>query len=303
MIWCGGVIKFYLYYSEPDLRQMKIFRKKFTFKYFPFFGLVTSLILFCSVLAANEVAVIKVKYRRAAELVPVVQSLLSADGSVTVSQRVNSLVIVDNPDAIRRVYAYLERFDTPVEQVRIHVRFNTDASDEERAVATRGRYSNDNVSVVVGGKKKDGAEIAVQDRGHRRSGTSSAFVVAMSGSPAFIRTGKEIPYRQGSAFFRRHAPGGETVVWRTAESGFEVTPIVAGENVHLKILPRVAYDDRKDAVIRFFEAQTELTVPFGQWVEIGGSTDRQNEIFREILSRSKGGGKSVNTVSIMVERH
>ncbi|MEJ2220961.1 MAG: secretin N-terminal domain-containing protein [Desulfobacterales bacterium] len=282
---------------------MKIFRKKFTFKYFPFFGLVTALILFCSVLAANEVAVIKVKYRRAAELVPVVQSLLSADGSVTVSQRVNSLVIVDNPDAIRRVYAYLERFDTPVEQVRIHVRFNTDASDEERAVAARGRYSNDNVSVVVGGKKKDGAEISVQDRGHRRSGTSSAFVVAMSGSPAFIRTGKEIPYRQGSAFFRRHAPGGETVVWRTAESGFEVTPIVAGENVHLKILPRVAYDDRKDAVIRFFEAQTELTVPFGQWVEIGGSTDRQNEIFREILSRSKGGGKSVNTVSIMVERH
>ena len=282
---------------------MKIFRKKYTFKYFPFFGLVTALILFCSVLAANEVAVIKVKYRRAAELVPVVQSLLSVDGSVTVSQRVNSLVIVDNPDAIRRVYAYLERFDTPVEQVRIHVRFNTDASDEERAVAARGRYSNDNVSVVVGGKKKDGAEISVQDRGHRRSGTSSAFVVAMSGSPAFIRTGKEIPYRQGSAFFRRHAPGGETVVWRTAESGFEVTPIVAGENVHLKILPRVAYDNRKDAVIRFFEAQTELTVPFGQWVEIGGSTDRQNEIFREILSRSKGGGNSVNTVSIMVERH
>jgi len=282
---------------------MKIFRKKYTFKYFPFFGLVTALILFCSVLAANEVAVIKVKYRRAAELVPVVQNLLSADGSVTVSQRVNSLVIVDNPDAIRRVYAYLERFDTPVEQVRIHVRFNTDASDEERAVAARGRYSNDNVSVVVGGKKKDGAEISVQDRGHRRSGTSSAFVVAMSGSPAFIRTGKEIPYRQGSAFFRRHAPGGETVVWQTVESGFEVTPIVAGENVHLKILPRAAYDNRKDAVIRFFEAQTELTVPFGQWVEIGGSTDRQNEIFREILSRSKGGGKSVNTVSIMVERH
>ena len=160
-----------------------------------------------------------------------------------------------------------------------------------------------NVSVVVGGKKKDGAEISVQDRGHRRSGTSSAFVVAMSGSPAFIRTGKEIPYRQGSAFFRRHAPGGETVVWRTAESGFEVTPIVAGENVHLKILPRVAYDDRKDAVIRFFEAQTELTVPFGQWVEIGGSTDRQNEIFREILSRGEGGGNSANTVSIMVERY
>ena len=108
---------------------MMISRKKFTFRYFLFFGLVPALLLFCSVLSANEVAVIKVQYRSAAELVPVVQSMLSAGGSVTVSQRVNSLVIVDNPEAIQRVHAFLEQFDKPVEQVRIHVRFNTADSE------------------------------------------------------------------------------------------------------------------------------------------------------------------------------
>jgi type II secretory pathway component HofQ len=108
---------------------MMIARKKFTFRYILLFGLVPALILFYGVLSANEVAVIKVQYRRAAELVPVVQTMLSAGGSVTVSQRVNSLVVVDNAEAIRRVYAYLERFDKPVEQVRIHVRFNTIGSD------------------------------------------------------------------------------------------------------------------------------------------------------------------------------
>jgi len=281
---------------------MMISKKKFSSRYFLFFGLVPALILFYGVLSANEVAVIKVQHRRAAELVPVVQTMLSAGGSVTVSQRVNSLVVVDNAEAIRRVYAYLERFDKPVEQVRIHVRFNTAGSDEERAIAARGRYSKDKISVAVGRKKKDGVDISAQDRRHRRSSTSSAFVVAMSGSPAFIRAGKEIPYREGSAFFRRHAPGGATVAWQTAESGFEVTPIVAGDNVHLKIVPRIAYDDRKDAVIRFFEARTELTTSFGQWVEIGGTTDQQNEIVREILSQRMGGGNSVNSISIMVER-
>ena len=281
---------------------MMISRKKFTFRYFLFFGLVPALILSYSVLSANEVAVIKVQYRRAAELVPIVQSMLSAGGSVTVSQRVNSLVVVDNPEAIRRVYAYLERFDKPVEQVRIHVRFNTAGSDEENAIAAQGRYSKDKVSVAVGRKKKDGVDISFEDREHRRSSTSSAFVVAMSGSPAFIRAGKEIPYRQGSAFFRRHAPGGATAAWQNVESGFEVTPIVAGDNVHLKIVPRVSYDDRKDAVIRFFEAQTELTAPFGQWVEIGGTTDQQNEVFKEILSQRMGERNSVNSISIMVER-
>ncbi len=279
-----------------------IFRNKFTLKNFLYFGPVPALILFYSILSANEVAVIKVQYRKAAELVTVVQTMLSPGGSVTVSQRVNSLVIVDNAEAIRRVYAYLERFDKPVEQVRIHVRFNTTGSDEERTVTARGRYSKDKVSVAVGRKKKDGVDISVQDSGHRRRSTSSVFVVAMSGSPAFIRTGKEIPYRHGSAFLRRHAPGGETVTWQNAESGFEVTPIVVGDNVHLKIVPRVAYDDHKDGVIRFFEAQTELTTPFGQWVEIGGTADQQNEIFREILSQTKGGRNSVNSFSIMVER-
>ncbi len=264
--------------------------------------LVPALILLSGVVSANEVAVIKVQYQRAEELVPVVRSMLSAGASVTVSERVNSLVIVDNPEAIRRVSAYLERFDKPVEQVRIHVRFNTAGTDEERTVAARGRYSKDDVSVAVGRKKKDGLDISVEDRGYRRQIDSSAFVVAMSGSPAFIRTGKEIPYRQGSAFFRRHGPGGGTVAWHNAESGFEVTPTVMSDNVHLKIVPRIAYDDRKDAVIRFFEARTELTAPFGQWVEIGGSADQQNEIIREILSRGTGGENTITSMSIMVQR-
>jgi hypothetical protein len=80
---------------------------------------------------------------------------------------------------------------------------------------------------------------------------------------------KEIPYHQNYAFFRRYAPGGGTVTWQTVESGFEVTPTLAGNNAHLKIVPRIAYDDRQNAVIRFFGAQAELTIPLGRWVEIG----------------------------------
>jgi type II secretory pathway component GspD/PulD (secretin) len=281
---------------------MIFFRKKFALCNFLCFGLVLSLIFLFTPVSASEVAVIKVQYRKAEELVPVVRSMLSAEGSVTVSKRVNSLVVVDTAEAIRRVQAYLEQFDKPVEQVRIHVRFNTTGTKEQSGLAARGRYSDDNLSVSVGRKKKDGVDISTQDRRYRGSSTSSAFVVAMSGSPAFIRTGKEIPYRQGSAFFRRHAPGGETVTWQSAESGFEVTPTVVGNNVHLEIVPRIAYDHREDAVVRFFGARTELTIPFGQWVEIGGTADQQNEVVREILSWNQSSGQSAKTISIMVER-
>lgn len=276
--------------------------KKSSLITFRVLGLVLTVLILVNAAAAKEVAVIKIQYRRAAELVPVVQSLLSDDGSVTVSQRVNSLVIVDNAEAIQRVHAYLEKFDTPVEQVRIRVRFQTGHSGDQEALALRGRYSSDDLRIDAGGRKKDGTRILYRSHERQTSSHSDAFVVAMSGSPAFIRTGKEIPYKHSSPFFRRHAPGDETIAWQTVESGFEVTPTIAGDNVILKIVPRIAYDDRHDSVIRFFGAQTELTVPFGQWVEIGGANNQQNEIFREILSQRTGRGQSTTSMSLMVQR-
>ena len=275
---------------------------KFRLKAFLCLCLVLGAALFCSALLAAEVDVIKVQYRRAAELVPVVQALLSAKGTVTVSERTNSLVVVDTPEAIQRVHAYLERFDRPVEQVRIRVRFNTTAAGDETAVVARGRYSTDDLSVSTGGKKRDGVDISVADRQRRQRSYSESFVVAMSGSPAFILTGKEIPYQHGPAFFRRYAPDDGTTAWQNVESGFEVTPTIVGDNVHLKIVPRLAYDDRNDAVIRFFAAQTELTATLGQWVEIGGVDDQQNEIIKEILSQYRGGENAATSMYLMVER-
>ncbi len=251
---------------------------------------------------ASEVAVIKVEHRWAAELAPIVKSLLSADGTLTVSDRVNALVIVDTPAAIQRVKAYLDRFDRPVEQVRIHVRFHTTREDRDSEGAVRGRISNDDVSVAVGGKKKDGIDISAGDRVRRRAGNSEFFLVAMAGSPAYIRTGKEIPYDENTVFPRQYSPGGGTVTWQTVESGFEVTPTITGENAHLKIVPRLSYDDHQDAVIRFFGAQTELAVPLGRWVEIGGTTAQENEIIRKILSLGRNSGKRTDSMSLMVER-
>ena len=74
------------------------FQRKFKLRNVLMLILVPALILLSGILSANEVAVIKVKYRKAAELVPMVRSLLSSGGSVTVSERVNSLVVVDSLD-------------------------------------------------------------------------------------------------------------------------------------------------------------------------------------------------------------
>ncbi len=129
-----GGIKFFQNITDYKIRQIMISIGICSFRAFLCFGLILAVVLLCSVSPAGEVAVIKVEHRWAAELAPIVKSMLSAGGTVTVSERVNSLVIVDTPEAIERVQAYLDRFDRPVEQVRIHVRFHTMGEDSNLRV-------------------------------------------------------------------------------------------------------------------------------------------------------------------------
>ena len=257
----------------------------------------------CSRSLAADVAVIRIKYRWASEVLPIVQSMLSPEGTVTASQRINSLIIVDRPDAIQRVRNYLDVFDKPLEQVRIHVRFQENRAGAAGAVAARAKVSNDNLSASTGGKKKDGLDLSLQSGRRSQANFSEFFVFATSGQPAFIRAGQQIPYNgRWPGFTRRYSTGSTAVMFQSVETGFEVTPTIAGDLVHLKIVPRAAYGEGNEAIIRFYGARTELTASYGQWVEIGGTNSNSNEVIAEILSRGKAANRSSMSMLLMVEK-
>ena len=125
----------------------------------------------------------------------------------------------------------------------------------------------------------------------------------MSGSPAYIRAGKEIPYKgKWPDYTRRYSTGGAAVMFQSVETGFEVTPTIAGDLVHLKIVPRAAYGEGNEAIIRFYGAQTEVTTSYGKWVEIGGTNTQSNDVIREILSQGIERNRSSMSMSLMVEK-
>jgi hypothetical protein len=265
--------------------------------------LFLAVVLFCSGSQASEVAVIRIKYRWASEVLPIVHSMLSPHGTVTVSERVNSLVIVDNQDAIKRVRDYLDQFDKPLEQVRIHVRFFEKKTVSGGEAAVRGKASSDNLRVATDGKKKDGIDHSIQDYHRNQTNYADFFVFATSGRPAFIRAGQKIPYKgRWTDYTRRYSSGGAAVMFQSVETGFEVTPTTAGELVHLRIVPRIAYSERNEAVMRFYEAQTEVTTFYGQWVEIGGTSSHSNDVIKEILSQGRQSKRNSMTMSVMVEK-
>ncbi len=272
------------------------------FRILSFLLFLTAFIL-SNVSHADEVAVIRIKYRGAEEMAPIVQSLLSPDGHLSVDTRVNSLVIVDSPAAIQRVHDYLNRFDVPIERLRIRVRFYEKQTDDQRAASIDGSVSGKDWRIATGGQNKDGVEVNLENRKRDQNSVSEYFVMTSSGSPAYIATGKEIPYRQTWAYrLGRHRKKTGPVTYKQIETGFDVTPRIVGDQVNLKIIPRVTHDNTTDGVIRFHGAQTNLMVPLGQWVEIGGSDRQQNEIVSEILSRRRGDDIISLTMALMVEK-
>ena len=277
--------------------------RQYITKHLTWLCLVLVIGVLCTVSMAKDVAVIKIKYRWASELAPIVQSMLSSEGSVTVSERVNSLVIVDSPDAIQRVRAYLGQFDKPLEQVRIRVRFYENRAGEAGTASARGRASGEDWQVVTGGRRKDGADISIEGGRRQQTNFSEHSVIATAGQAAYIIAGKEIPYHERwPRYSRRYGTGGDTVIFQSVETGFEVIPTIFADNVLIKIVPRIAYDDNPDGVVRFYGAQTEVTVPFGSWIEIGGVGDQRNEVIKEILSRGRNNQTTSMSMLLMAEK-
>jgi type II secretory pathway component GspD/PulD (secretin) len=90
------------------------------------------------------------------------------------------------------------------------------------------------------------------------------------------------------------------VNFKTVETGFEIRPVVSGDNVRIDIVPRISRVG-KGCVIHFTEAATSVVVPRGKWVTIGGISESKNEVIRDILSGGSTEKYPTSSMSLMVE--
>jgi len=142
-----------------------------------------AILTFCLIIAAlcfpalshGETAIIPVRFRNASEMLPVVQNMLSPQGRIAVDVQSNSLVIVDTPESIQNVQAFLEGMDKPVKQARIKLRFHELGASVSRSVGADARVSGKDWSITTGGKATDGVDVRMQDRRVDQTGSSEYF--------------------------------------------------------------------------------------------------------------------------------
>jgi type II secretory pathway component GspD/PulD (secretin) len=269
-----------------------------------FFCLLFSVSAFSGVCRA-AVDVIPVHYRDASEVLPIVKNLLSPVGRVTFDVRTNSLVLTDTPESLQNIRAFLKTFDTPVPQVRIRVKFHETESARDRSASASGSVSGDDWRVSVGGEPRDGIEVRADAENRDGRRVSEYSVVTSSGSPAYILTGVEIPYRQRWIYLcRRYAACTDTVTYQKIDTGMEILPVIVGDRANIKIIPRISDPTYAggEIVSRFTRAATQLSVPLGEWVTIGGVGRESNEVLRAILETGTGGRGENVSMSLFVEK-
>jgi type II secretory pathway component GspD/PulD (secretin) len=249
--------------------------------------------------AGMKVEVIPLKGRTAEEIIPVIRPLLVPGGSV--SGMDSNLIVKTTPENLDDIRSVLEGIDRPLRTLRITVSQDADTSRRGHEVGVSGRVRSGDVEVDVGDarRRRDGLEAVIGDDDELRArlrateqaaaDRNSYFVNTVEGRPAFIETGASVPIRYRDV---RHSPWGHVVQegyeYRDATSGFYVLPRLSGDGrtVTLMVSPFMTHViPGRVPTFDVQNAETTLTVPLGQWVEIGGIDTEEVRSERGILTK------------------
>lgn len=236
-----------------------------------------------SVYAAKmQVQIFSLQHRSAASVEAKIAPLLEQGERLSASD--NQLVLIASPLTLEATSKLLATLDRPVEQYLVEVRWL------EGVDVAPGRLGYDPVT----------QHSLLPDRG-QALGTSSRQVLqqlrVIAGDPAFLVTGKDIPYKQKWAAWSGQNSSGfaASVAYQPIRTGFEirVQPLQT-DILEVDIVPQLMAAGRGDVltppVLTLDRLATRVRIPPNQWVDLSRSLGNST-VGLEILS---GQDTSVN---------
>jgi hypothetical protein len=258
-----------------------------------------------NVVAQEEVVQIRLANRHVDEMLPAAKPLLSSGGFISADQRSNSLIVIDNPDAIARIQRLVQELDQEMPLLIIRVQYANAASNHENEASAAARVEDGKITAEIGREpvRDEGVDIDAYT-GRTTSQRQSEYLIRVrSGGSAYIEVGYDVPHRmRWQELSQRYGYVPETVVFQRVASGYNVRPVLAGDQVQIEIVPRINYFDNRgrDQNIHFAEAATALVVPLDKWIDISGVMGGHREVNRQILADSRHAADRGLTMRLMV---
>lgn len=251
-------------------------------------GVLISICLIACPVVAQSLEVIDLKYRTAAEVIPVLQPLIEQGGALTGQDY--KLFVRTSPSNLRQLRAALEQIDRKPNQLLVSVRRSTEQEMQRERAQVSGTVSNRGANVAV----------RATDSNARESGSGIASVQVIEGNSALISSGSDVPIVTSVIAGAGRRPfAGATTSYRNVSSGFLVTPRVNGTQVVLDIEQQ---DERvANGSIQTQRLTTQVSGPLGEWIRLGGVDESATTQSRGILSRQYSTQSDAREIWVKVE--
>ena len=167
--------------------------------------------------------------------------------------------------------------------IKVAVEFRQSGTQSRDAVQGSGR-----VVITEKGSARSSGRLGAESRETRVQQSTGIFTIVRDGGEAALTVATQVPYPQ-VAFYRDYATGAGYVVtgvtFKDVGTSLKVgATVLPGNQVHVRLTPMISYYSAEGSgTIEFTEASTELIVPSGRPVVLGGASSQFHEVTRQIL--------------------
>ena len=227
-------------------------------------------------------------------LIPTLAPLFGQEAKLTA--RNNSLIVKASDSTLKEIEQLLNQLDKPLQNLLIEVKSSLDGNENYQQHSVEGRIKvgsdgeirsqapeQDSPTTTIR-YKKDGTVVKTTHtrRTSTRSSPDTFRVRALEGNWAYIQIGQKVPFYTGDNPYpyRPGYPGRwqRSVQLEDVTSGFDVYPILNGDEVTIKVRPHNSSMDRTNPDrINTRSVNTMVTGKLGQWIYLGGAINQINE--------------------------
>lgn len=253
-------------------------------------------------MAATEFKIITLQHRFADDLLPIIQPLAGEDGVVTGMQ--NQLIIRTSPENMAEIEQVIASMDVARSNLKITVNRQNNLDSTQHGVDVSGRKRIGNAAISTNRyprQARDGVQIDIQNNSSTTKQNNQQFINVVDGEFAFIQVGQSVPFTQEwRTFTHRYTHIQRTTEFIEVSTGFAVRPRSIGGQIELDITPRIAQLNQQ-GFIDFEALRTVVRVNKGEWFDLGGAMQRNDEVSRAILSFKNKAQTQNNVLNIRVD--
>lgn len=262
---------------------------------------------------ADELHVIELRHRPAAELRPLIQPLLRTHEGISGSgYRLYLRASTARRNEVERLIASL---DVAAPQLTVTVRQALardrrearDAVSGDVEIGGRGRVivPDDAAggSAIGGARGRSGLRYRFERRSTTGETAHTQVLRVRDGERAFIRIGRSAAAVERVLVLtgRRAAVRATGMRVEDFTTGFDVLPRVRGATVQLEIVPRLVMAGGDSGTFSFQELHTTVTARRGEWIDLGLLAARSSEVNAVILQSARAHSAERTTILLKVE--